>query len=300
MYEKNIMVTGAAGFIGSHLTRRLLTDGYSVTAVDDLSTGSIERIYALRPLGELNLLPVDINDLRKDDLKGISAIFHVAALPRVQVSIDFPERTNHANIDGTLHLLELARVNGIKKFIYSASSSAYGDQDTFPLHEEMRPNPKNPYAVQKLVGEYYGQVYTELFDMQVISLRYFNVYGPGQSDDSPYTGVITLFKKAVREGKPIMIHGDGKQRRDFTYVDDVVEANLAAFDSWATGVYNIGSGQDYSINQLSDIIGGEKYDKVFVNAREGDPLRTLADIDKAKMDLAWEPKAQLEDKLNSF
>ena len=300
MYEKNIMVTGAAGFIGFHLTRRLLTDGYNVTACDDLSTGTMERIEALRPFGELKFLPLDINDLTKDDLNGISAIFHLAALPRVQYSINFPERTNHANIDGTLHLLELARVSGIKKFIYSASSSAYGDQDIFPLEEDMRPNPKNPYAVQKLVGEYYGQVYTELFGMQVISLRYFNVYGPGQSDDSPYTGVITLFKKAVREGKPIMIHGDGKQRRDFTYVDDVVEANLAAFDSWATGIFNIGSGQDYSINQLSDIIGGEKYEKVFVNARDGDPERTLADIDKARTHLAWEPKAELKDKLNSF
>ena len=298
MYDKNVMVTGNLGFIGSHLTRRLLNDGYSVTGVDDLSTGNVARLPDPNP--NFKQYYLDVNDLKEEHVKGISAIFHVAARPRVQISIDDPEGTNHANVDGTLHLLELARRNNIKKFIYSASSSAYGDQEKFPLEEDMRPNPMNPYAVQKLVGEYYGQVYTELFGVQVVSLRYFNVYGPGQSDDSPYTGVITLFKKAVREGKPIEIHGNGKQSRDFTYVDDVVEANLAAFDSWATGVYNIGAGQAYSINQIADIIGGEKYEKVFVNARQGDPEKTLADIQKARMDLAWEPKTELKDKLNSF
>ena len=297
---KRCCVTGAAGFIGYHLTRRLLNDGYTVTAVDNLSTGSSERIESLAQLGNLTFLPKDINELTIEELEGHAGIFHLAALPRVQVSIDRPEETNHANVTGTLHLYETAKRANIKKIIYSASSSAYGDQEKFPLEEDMKPNPMNPYAIQKLVGEYYGQVYTELFGMQVVSLRYFNVYGPGQSDDSPYTGVITLFKKAVREGKPIEIHGDGKQSRDFTYVDDVVEANLAAFDSWATGVYNIGAGQAYSINQIADIIGGEKYEKVFVNARQGDPEKTLADIQKARMDLAWEPKTELKDKLNSF
>ena len=184
------------------------------------------------------------------------------------------------------------------KFIYSASSSAYGDQDTYPLQEDMKPNPMSPYAIQKLVGEYYGKSFHDLFGLPFIALRYFNVYGSGQDPESPYSGVVTVFKEQIKAGKPITVCGDGQQSRDFTHVADVVEANVAALNSDIKfGIYNVGTGTTTSIETIAKILGGTEYPIEYIPARQGDPKLTIADISKIKKDLGWSPKVGIKEGL---
>ncbi len=277
-----VLVTGSCGFLGHHLVKRLKQNGHYVIGIDDLSAGD-EKWSDLVD----NFIEWDICELL--ELPKVDYIFHTAAIPRIQISIEEPMRTNMVNIEGTLKLLNFAKNLDIKKFIYSASSSAYGN-NKIPFKEDMKPEPLNPYALQKLTGEYYCKIYNNLFNLPTVSLRYFNVYGEDQDYDHPYAPVITKFLHNKENGKPLTIYGDGNQRRDFTYIGDVVEANILAMHT-GNGVINIGNGENVSVNEVADMIGGER---VYEKARIGEIRETLADNSKARRMLGWKPKTQLK------
>lgn len=288
---KKIIVTGGAGFIGSHLSEALLKEGYEVVVVDNLYGGKKERV----PAGA-NLLVQDIKDTDSlvDIFKGAEAVFHLAAIPRVPFSIEHPMETNDANITGTLSVLIAANKAGVKRVIYAASSSAYGDQDVLPLKESFQAKPIHPYGVQKYVGELYSKVFSNVYNLETVCLRFFNVYGPHQDPSGPYAGVIVKFLELKKSGKPMIIVGDGKQTRDFTHVSDVVRALISAMNSQKVGsgeVVNIGGGRNIDILKLAEIIGGEKE---FVPARP-EAKDSLADISLAKELIDWEPKMSVED-----
>ncbi len=237
-----------------------------------------------------------------DFFKDIDVVYHVAALPRVQHSIKYPKETNKANIDGTLNVLEMCRLAGVKRVVYSASSSAYGDQDTLPLTENLSPNPMSPYALQKLVGEYYCKLYYLVHGIETISLRYFNVFGPRQDPAGGYACLIPRSISLVLEGKSPIIFGDGEQTRDFIYVKDVVEANILAgktTNKEAFGkVFNIGNGKNFSVNQVMEFIIKDKNIKVIHEPPVVEPRDTLADITKPSQILAWKPKYSFEESIN--
>src|SRR5262245_23710059 len=222
------LVTGGAGFIGSHIVQRLVDDGKHVRVVDNLCTGSIERLSCVR--SSIDFVEADLADPQVCDrvVDGVTYVLHQAAIPSVQRSIRDPIASNRANIAATLNLLESCRARGVRRVVYAASSSAYGDTAVLPKHEDMPANPKSPYALQKLVGERYAKMYHELFNLETVSLRYFNVFGPKQDPQSEYSAVIPKFIHKLLKGESLVIFGDGEQSRDFTYVDNVVEANLLA------------------------------------------------------------------------
>jgi len=285
------LVTGGAGFIGSHLVTALLREGHRVRIVDNLSTGRRERLCA-----GAECVEADITDLDaiRPAFRGVDGVFHVAALPRVQFSIEHPRESNAANITGTLHVLEAAREAGVRRVVYSASSSAYGDQPTMPLHEGMTPSPKSPYGLQKYVGEGYCKTYTLCHGLGTVSLRYFNVYGPGMPDEGAYNTVIAIFLRQRRAGQPLTITGDGTQTRDFTHVRDVVRANMLAMASAKVGsgeTMNIGAGSNHSVNEVARMIGGPV---VHVPPRL-EPHDTLADNRRARELLGWIPQERFED-----
>lgn len=289
--KQKIIVTGGAGFIGSNLSMELVRKGFDVHIIDNLSGGKKENI----PAGAV-FHKVDIREVSEIEpiFVGASGVFHLAALPRVQFSIENPVETTNVNILGTLNVFEAARKAGIKRIVYSASSSAYGDQKIMPLVENMLPNPKSPYGLQKMVGEYFAKVWHEVYGIETVSLRYFNVYGPGQSDEGAYALVIAKFLKQKREGKPMTITGDGLQTRDFTHVSDVVNANILAMESDKVGkgeVLNIGAGNNVSIKKIAELIGGEIE---YVPARL-EPHDTLADNSRARELLGWQPKVSIEE-----
>lgn len=275
--QEKVVVTGGAGFIGMHLVRALTEAGYNV-AVVDLKQGT----DILKP-----------EDL-KEAMTGATYVFHLAALPRVQYSIEHPEETNETNVTGTLNVLVAARDAGVTKVIYSASSSAYGDATAMPLVESMPANPISPYALQKYTGELYCKLFSEVYGLPTVALRYFNVYGPGADPNGAYALVIAKFIQQREEGKAITITGDGTQTRDFTHVRDIVRANMLAATSAQVGkgeVINIGGGRNASVNRIAELIGGP----VEHIAPRLEPHDTLADISLAKKLLGWEPRVTLED-----
>ncbi len=285
------IVTGGAGFIGSNLVDALLEKGWEVVVIDNLAGGKKEN---LNP--KAKLYTVDIKDLEaiKPLFKGADYVFHLAALPRVQYSIEYPLETHDVNITGTLNVLEAARLAGVKKVVYSASSSAYGDPKELPTKEDAEPNPKSPYGLHKYVGEVYCKVWSEVYNLPTVSLRYFNVYGPKQDPAGAYALVIAKFLKLKQEGKPLTITGTGEQTRDFTHIRDVIRANILAAESKTVNkgeVINIGAGKNYSINQVAKLIGGEI---TYVPARL-EPNNTLADNKKAEELLGWKPEVTLEE-----
>ncbi len=288
---KKVVVVGGAGFIGSHLTDALVGRGFEVHVIDNLSGGKKEN---LNPKAVFH--KADIRELAsiKSIIKGAGFVFHLAALPRVQYSIEHPAETHEVNVTGTLNVLLAAKEGGVKRVIYSASSSAYGDQKTLPLVETMIPAPKSPYGLYKLLGEQYSRVWSEVYGLETVSLRYFNVYGSGMNPDGAYALAIGKFFKLRNEGKPLTITGDGTQTRDFTHVRDVVRANLLASESKKVGkgeVINIGAGRNISINKLAKLIGGE----VTHIAPRLEPHDTLADNTLAKKLLGWKPEVSLEE-----
>ena len=261
----NILVTGHRGFIGTHLAKRL---------------GKIKGI----DLVEGN----DIRYLKPKDFKEIDYVFHLAAQARVQQSVDDPLFTNSHNIDGTINVLWCAKEAGVKRLVYSASSSAYGEQPTLPLREDMKPNPMSPYATQKLVGEYYCKQFSDLYGLETVSLRYFNVYGEGMPLDSVYTTCIAKFLDCKKHNIPLPLHY-GKQTRDFTFVGDVVEANLLAMYSNSVGkgeIINIGTATNYTIREIAKAVS-DKVDQQ--PRRKGEPLHVRADNTKALELLNWKP-----------
>jgi len=294
-----IVITGGAGFIGSNLAEVLaLAPNNEVCVVDDLSTGRVENL----PIASgIEFIKGSITDLQlmNEVLADADFVFHQAALPGVQRSIEDPAHTNEVNIRGTLNVLMAARDAGVKKVIYASSSSVYGDTPELPNREGMTPNPLSPYAVTKLVGEYYCKVFNDVYGLNTISLRYFNVYGPRQDPHSEYAAVIPRFVSRVLRGEPPIIYGDGQQTRDFTFVKDVVNANILAMNSDATGVYNIASGRMISIQELATLITrltgrDSDLEPVFDKPRKGDVRHSLADISQARAVMGYKPEYSLE------
>lgn len=284
-----VLVTGGAGFIGSNLTDKLIELGHSVVVIDNLSTGKLDNI---NPKAEF--INKCLTNLEEDFLVGrkIDVVFHLAALARVQPSIKDPINFNEHNVTATLKLLYASYKAKVKRVVYSASSSAYGDATTFPTPETHPINPLSPYGLQKLIGEQYCKVFSEVYGLDTCSLRYFNIYGERMNLDGAYCLAIGIFAKQMLEGKPLTITNDGNQRRDFTYVQDVVDANIlaATLDTPLKGeVFNIGNGNNYSINEVADMLGGTKTYGVKVL----EPFQTLADNTKAREILGWDPKGDL-------
>jgi nucleoside-diphosphate-sugar epimerase len=287
------LVTGGAGFIGSTLTNALIDRGLRVRIIDNFVTGARPQVDRRAELHE-----ADIRDLEsiRPAFSGVDCVFHVAALPRVPLSIEKPVETHMVNVIGTLNVLIAARDAGVRRVVYSGSSSAYGNQPHLPLREDMTPNPLNPYALQKLTGEYYTRLFNRLFGLQTLTLRYFNVFGPRMAHEGAYVTVISVFLRARREGKPLTIQGDGEQTRDFTHVRDVVRANLLAMDcATADGrAINVGNGSSFSINRVAELIGGPT---VHLPPRPGDARHTLSDNSEALRTLGWKPEVKFEDGL---
>ena len=301
MKNKCIIVTGGAGFIGSNLVRAL--EKYNtVKVIDNLSTGYLKNIKDLINNTQIEFIKGNITNLNflQKTFKDVDYVFHLAAIPSVPRSIINPIKSNHANINGTLNVLIAAKDNNVKKVIYSSSSSVYGDTPTLPKKEDMKPCPLSPYAVSKLTSEYYCQVFTEVYYLPTICLRYFNVYGPHQDKKSEYAAVIPKFITSVLNNNSPVIFGDGKQTRDFTFVKDAVNANILAAKSKETGVFNIAYGKRISINKLAksimNIIGKQIKPK-YTTPRSGDIRHSLADISKAKRKLEYIPKIEIKEGL---
>jgi len=295
------IVTGGAGFIGSHLAEELLKRGYQVIVLDDLSTGKRENIEPILTQGNIQFIQGSVTDLPllNELFQNVSYVFHLAAIPSVPRSIENPLASHNVNITGTLNVLLAAKDNKVKKVIYASSSSVYGDTPTLPKIEDMPPNPQSPYAVTKLAAEYYCQVFYEVFHLPTICLRYFNVYGPRQDPGSQYAAVIPRFIDRLFKDESPIIFGDGEQTRDFTFVKDAAEANILAVESDATGVFNIGTGRRVSINELAKLITrlmdrGSK--PIYQEPRPGDVMHSLADISKAKQ-LGYNPRYNLDEGL---
>jgi UDP-glucose 4-epimerase len=286
-----VLVTGGSGFIGSHIVEKLKEKGYKVASLD-IKIGDDLSVYHFG------------NICHHDNVKRCFSgflpeyVIHCAALARIQPSLINPLETYRTNVIGTLNILEASKQFGVKKIIYSGSSSVYGANIKMPLKESMKPKPLNPYAYSKLMAEMAISQYVKNFGLKATILRYFNVYGPRQPEEGQYATVIGIFLRQLANGEPLTIVPDGNQKRDFTYVSDVVEANILAMESDKTGggeIINIGSGRNYSILEVADIIGGKDYPRIFIEPRIGEARVTLADISKAKEMLGWEPKISLEE-----
>jgi nucleoside-diphosphate-sugar epimerase len=296
---QSVIVTGGAGFIGSNIVKELLTRGDRVTVIDDLSTGRYDNIAHLVEGGEVEFYRgtiLDVN-LLKAAFRDADYVLHQAALPSVQRSVENPLATNEVNVTGTLNVLLTARDSGVKKVVLASSSSVYGDTPTLPKIEEMKLNPKSPYAATKLMCEHYASSFTDIFNLPVACMRYFNVYGPSQNPNSTYAAVIPLFIKAVMQNKSPVINGDGTQTRDFTFVRDVVEANLLAMRSSATGAFNIAYGARVSVNELAEKIMelvGNHPTPVYMDGRKGDVKDSLADVNKARNAFGYDPAYNLD------
>ncbi len=296
------LVTGGAGFIGSHLARRLVEQGREVRVLDNLATGFPDNLADIR--GSLEFIEGNIQDsvTMSRAVKGVDYVFHLAALPSVQRSIQYPLESESVNALGTLQVLESARKAKVRRLIYASSSSAYGNTPTLPKREDQTPNPLSPYAISKLTGERYCQIYYNLHGLETVCLRYFNVFGPRQDPDSPYAAVIPLFIRALLNGLEPVVFGNGEQTRDFTFVSNAVDANLcAASAEGAPGmVFNVACQQRTSLNELLRTIGNicnispqAKYS----DPRPGDVLDSMADITLARKILGYTPAITLAEGL---
>jgi len=296
------VVTGGGGFIGSHIVEELLRRNQTVRVIDNFSTGRRENIKMFER--DITLLELDIAstaDLAKH-LQRADYVIHQAAIPSVPKSIVQPVPSHHANVTGTFNLLLACRDAGVKRVVYASSSSLYGDSPTLPKHEEMMPRPLSPYGAQKLFGEMYCQVFTRTYGLETVSLRYFNVFGPRQDPSSQYSGVLSLFITAVLQGRQPTIYGDGMQSRDFTYVKNVVDANLLACTApgIAGETFNVACGDRITVNstlQLINKIAGKDINPIYADPRPGDIKHSQADIRKAQNKLGYNPQVNFEDGL---
>tara|TARA_Y100000296_G_C5174592_1_gene259317 strand:- start:2687 stop:3607 length:921 start_codon:yes stop_codon:yes gene_type:complete len=290
------IVTGGAGFIGSNLVDKLIEGGHEVIIFDNLSTGESKNLNPKARFIDVDIsksyfMPV-LNEYKKW-FEGVDAVFHLAALARVQESIENPIKYHNTNVNGMLNVLNLCVECGVKRFVFSSSSSVYGDSEHLPTLEESSLDPMSPYALHKFIGEQYCTLYSKLYDLETVSLRYFNVYGERQPTKGAYCLVMGIFARQRLEGKPMTIRGDGEQRRDFTYVGDVVDANIqmAFYEGKLRGaVLNVGSGTNHSVNQIADMIGGDRINVEPVI----EPRETLADIRQIVECFDWQPTMKLE------
>lgn len=298
---KNVVVTGGAGFIGSHLAEELSRRRYHVIILDDLSTGKLENIKDLLTKENVEFIKDSIADLPmlQKIFHDVDYVFHQAAIASVPRSIDNPRASHDVNVSGTLNVLLAAQGNSAKKVIYASSSSVYGDTPTLPKGEDMMPNPLSPYAVTKLAGEYYCLVFHQVYGLPTVCLRYFNVYGPRQDPTSQYAAVIPRFITRAFEGNSPIILGEGEQTRDFTFIKDVVAANILAAESDAYGLFNIAQGKSITINELAKLVTtimGKNIELIHQEPRAGDVRHSLADISRARA-FGYEPKYSLEEGL---
>ncbi|MBU0459921.1 MAG: SDR family oxidoreductase [Nanoarchaeota archaeon] len=292
--NRKAIVTGGAGFIGSHMVELLLEKGFKVIAIDDMSNGQLDNIKIFKDNPNYEFKRIDISETFDDSFfKDTDYVFHMAALADIVPSIEEPLKYHKVNVTGTIRVLEACRKHNVKKMIYSASSSCYGIPDKYPTNEDAEIRPEYPYALTKYVGEKYALFWCKLYDLPVISLRYFNVYGTRARTNGTYGAVFKVFLKQKLENKPLTIVGDGEQTRDFIYVTDVVKANLIAARSEISGeLINIGTGKTQSVNYLAKLIGGKTTN---IPKRPGEPESTHADITKAKALLNWESKISFEE-----
>lgn len=301
MNSKKVIVTGGAGFIGSHLVEELVRRDYQVIILDDLSTGREDNIGQLLKRDNVRLVQGTVTDLHllQGLFKNADYIFHQAAIASVSRSIENPHESHCVNITGTLNVLLAARDGGVRKVIFASSSAVYGDTPTLPQIEDMIPDPQSPYALTKLVGEYYCSIFHRIYALPTICLRYFNVYGPRQTADSQYAAVVPMFIARVLQDKPPTIYGDGKQTRDFTFIRDVIEANILAAESDADGIFNIGTGKSITINEMTELIInllGSDIKPIHQEPRSGDVKHSLADITRAQS-FGYTPRHNLEEGL---
>jgi UDP-glucose 4-epimerase len=296
------LVTGAAGFIGCNIVGELVRAGGKVRALDNLATGHIENLAPVRQ--KIQWHETDIRDLEsiRPDFEGVDYVIHLAAIPSVPRSVSDPLASNSANIDGTLNVLLAARDAGVKRVVFAASSAAYGDHPALPRVESQEPRPLSPYALTKLTGEYYCKIFTRVYGLETVSLRYFNIFGPHQSPDSPYSGVLSLFISAYMNGQTPTIFGDGEQSRDFTYVENAVDATLRACTAPnASGeVINVGTGERHTLNETIKLLGrifGHQLTPRYDVPRAGDVKHSHADISLSRKLLGYEPAVRFEDGL---
>ncbi len=296
------LVTGGAGFIGSNIVKELIHQGEQVRVLDNFSTGRRINLAGLEP--DIELIEGDICDFwtALDACRDVDFVLHQAALPSVNRSVENPLTSNDANINGTLNMLECARRNGVKRFLFASSSSVYGDTPTLPKHEGMIPSPLSPYAVNKLTGEYYCRVYSDLYNMPCVAFRYFNVFGPNQNPDSHYAAVIPKFIKCILNDESPIVFGDGLQSRDFTYVDNVVDAviRVCRADMIVPGEYNLACGGQYTLRdllkQLNEIIG-KSIEPRYAEPRPGDIKHSFADVAKVEKTFGIKPKVTFREGL---
>jgi len=300
--EKNILVTGGAGFIGSHIAEKLVEIGAKVKVLDNFFAGKLENLEGFRD--KVELIEGDITDLSLvyKAMEGIDYVSHQAALRSAPKSVNLPLSYTRVNVEGTLNILIAAKERGVKRVVYASSSSVYGDNLQLPQKEEDFPSPLTPYATSKLAGEFYCKMFTKTYGLPTVSLRYFNVFGPRQSLESQYAVVIPKFIKCILDEEPPPIHGDGKQSRDFTYIDNVVYANLLALTKEGVDgeIFNTGEGKTISILELVDYlsrIAGKEIKPVFTPPRPGDPPYTMADIEKVSSLLGYKPLVSFEEGL---
>jgi nucleoside-diphosphate-sugar epimerase len=300
----NVLITGGAGFIGSHLAHALVARGDRVRVLDNFDTGLEKNLDAIRD--RIDLREVDLTDADgvASACEGMDYVLHEGALPSVPRSVKEPKPSHATNINGTFNVLEGARLAGVRRVVYAASSSAYGNQPGFPRIETMAPQPLSPYAVQKLTGELYMQAYWRVYGLETICLRYFNIFGARQVPGSPYSGVMARFILLMMRGERPTIFGDGEQGRDFTHVDNVVSANLLAMDAAATSaagrVFNIACGQRHTLNETYEVLAtllGFAHPPIYGPEREGDVRDSLADITAASEALGYVPRTGFEDGL---
>ncbi len=296
------LVTGGAGFIGSHIAEALVREGAEVRVVDNLTTGKREN---LAPIADrVELVEADVRDAPQLDylVAGCDVVFHEAAIVSVPYSIAHPQETHDVNLQGTLNVLQAAKRHGVKRVVFACSAAVYGDEPTLPKREDMRASPISPYGVEKLGGEAYLEVWSRLFGIEAVSLRYFNVFGPRQDPSSPYSGVISIFLDRARRGEPVTIFGDGQQTRDFVYVANVVDANLRAAKASGVGgrSFNVGCGRETTLNELLAMVGrvlGREVVAKYEAARPGDIVASYADISRARRELGYEPAIGVEEGL---
>jgi len=298
-----VVVTGGAGFIGSALVRGLLQDGArKVIVIDNCLTGREQNLREVWSSVDFHRVDIRDYDAMAPILRGADVVFHEAAIPSVPRSIEDPVPSHEVNINGTFQVLRAAAAGGVGRVVYAASSSAYGDTEVLPKVETMNPHPKSPYALQKLAGEYYCNIFTECFGLQTVALRYFNVFGPRQDPSSPYSGVLSLFIRSILERRSPTIYGNGEQSRDFTYVEDVVSLNLKAAraNGVSGGIYNGGNGERITLNQAWQLLQKIEGVQIPVNygaARAGDVRDSQADTTAAETKLGYTPKFSFEEGL---
>jgi len=301
-----VLVTGAAGFIGSHLVHAFLQDGAQVRGLDNLSSGRLENLDGIRDRIDFRTADVQDQDALRSACEGVDYVFHEAAIPSVPKSVHDPIGTDGPNLGGTLKLLEASRQAGVKRFIFAASSAIYGNNPTLPKREDMLPEPVSPYAVQKMASELYMSSYAQVFGLETVALRYFNIFGPRQDPSSQYSGVLARFISLMSNNETPTIFGDGETSRDFTYIDNVVQANkLAAKAGSAVSgrVYNVATGVRVTLNQAYAVIrdiSGYTGDVKYMPEREGDVRHSVADISRAQTELGYRVVATFEEGLRKM